>query len=132
MLTEKERHLRKIKKLEREKQEDQELDIKDEQNALDLLEVNLTNKLMMCTRFEEMREKLIGLNGGQPPTNEQYQAEEPEYWKWAIVNKAKMQRSQAETGIHEGVWENIRFLEEDAVINDKYKEYFTALPNNSE
>lgn len=90
-------------------------------NRLDLLEINIANKSMSIRYFELMRLKLIEMNNGKPPTNEQYQAEEPEYWKWFLTNKAKEQISQAKTGIHEGVWTNIRYLEEQSILNDNFQ-----------
>ena len=38
-----------------------------------------------------------------------------------LTNKAKEQVSERTTGIHEGIWENIRFLEEDSVLNPDFK-----------
>jgi hypothetical protein len=90
-------------------------------NELDLLEITMTNKIVMCARFEEMRNKLIEINGGVAPTNEQYQKEEPMYWKQFLENKAKEQASERATGISAGIWESIRMLEEEPVINQEFK-----------
>jgi len=90
-------------------------------NQLDLLEISIVNKAMMVKGFEVCRLKLIEINGGKVPTNEQYQAEEPKYWKWFLINKAKEQLSERQTGIKESVWMNIRYLEEPSVINPKYQ-----------
>lgn len=121
MLIEKERKQRKIKKLKKEQPEDYDLDIMNLENELDLLDVTMVNKIMMCLRFEQARKQIIKNNNGKVPTNEDHQKEEPEYWKWFIQQKAKEQLSQAKTGIHEGTWEVIRQLQEDALINPSYK-----------
>lgn len=90
-------------------------------NEIDLQEVTMTNKLAMCDRFEKARNKLIEMNGGQAPTNEQYQKEEPKYWKWFLERKALWQAKQRMTGISEGIWENIHYLEEPALINQAFQ-----------
>ena len=76
--------------------------------------IGLTNKGV------NVYNKLIELNDGEI-TNEQYQKEEPEYWKWFLSRKVLWQRSQAETGILEGVWENINYLEEKSLINPEFQ-----------
>ena len=98
-----------------------DLYIKELINRIDMLDINIANKAMVIKGFEKCRLKLIEINGSSYPTNEQYQKECPEYWKWFLINKAKEQRSERETGIREGVWENIRYLEEEAVINPAFK-----------
>jgi hypothetical protein len=98
-----------------------DLYLKQLENELDLLDVTVTNKVCMCLRFEEMRKKLIELNGGESPTNEQYQKEEPQYWKEFLTNRAKEQISERQTGVSAGIWESIRQLEEKSVINDSFK-----------
>lgn len=90
-------------------------------NQLDLLEINIANKAMSVRYFELMRIKLIEMNGNKPITNEQYQREEPEYWKWFLTNKAKEQSSARQNGIDEGVWMNIRYLEEPSILNPEFK-----------
>ena len=90
-------------------------------NDIDMLDLNIANKLIMCDRFEKARIKIIELNKGKAPTNKQYQKEEPEYWKWLLERKAIWQHQQASTGIHEGVWENIDHLEQPALINPAFQ-----------
>lgn len=90
-------------------------------NQLDLLEINIVNKAMMVRGFEACRVKLIELNGNKEITNEQYQKEQPEYWKWFLQKRAVEQNKQAKTGISEGVWMNIGYLEEPALLNDNYQ-----------
>lgn len=90
-------------------------------NRLDRIELQIVNKAMMVRGFEACRLKLIELNGGKPPTNAEYQLEEPKYWKWFLQKKALFQASQGQTGISEGVWENIHYLEEKPLINPNYQ-----------
>lgn len=90
-------------------------------NQIRLLEVTMTNKLAMVDRFEKVRLKLIEMNGGKAPTNEQHQAEEPEYWKWFLEKKALFQSRERLTGIREGIWENISLLEESALLNPEFQ-----------
>lgn len=97
-----------------------DLHIKNLINELDLLEINIANKSMSVRYFEKMRLKLIEMNGGTFPTNEQYQKEEPEYWKWFLTMRAKEQLSERQTGIKEGVWLNIGHLEQPAVLNEEF------------
>lgn len=89
-------------------------------NRLDMLDLLIADKSIRCDRFEKMRKKLIELNGGDI-TNEQYQAEEPEYWKWFLQKKALAQMTQRNTGIHEGIIENIHYLEETPLINPEFQ-----------
>jgi hypothetical protein len=98
-----------------------DLYIRELENQIDLLEVTLTNKAMMVKGFEACRLKLIELNGGKAPTNEEYQAECPEYWKWFLSKRALEQFRQSKTGIHQGTWENIEYLEEPALINPAFQ-----------
>lgn len=89
-------------------------------NRLDMLDLQIADKSIRCERYEQMRKKIIELNGG-PITNKQYQAEEPLYWKWFLEKKALAQLCQRRTGIHEGVVENIHYLEETPLINPQYQ-----------
>lgn len=90
-------------------------------NRLDTLEFGIVNKAMMVRGFEACRLKLIELNGGESPSNIEYQAEEPKYWKWFLQKKILFQASQAKTGITEGIWENVHYLEEKPLINPNYQ-----------
>ena len=98
-----------------------DIEIKRKQNEIDMIDLNIINRERMIEYFEKCRLKLIELNGGEPPTNEQYQAEEPEYWRWFLLRKALWQFKQAATGISEGIWENIDYLEEMPLINPAYR-----------
>lgn len=97
-----------------------DLYIKELINRLDLLELNIVNKIMSVNKYEQVRKKIIELNGGVP-TNEQYQKEEPHYWKWFLQKKALHQASERQSGIQEGVWMNMHYLEEPAVVNPEFQ-----------
>jgi len=90
-------------------------------NRLDGLEISIVNKIMSIRGFEACRLALIELNGGTPPTNKQYQDEEPKYWEWFLTKKALQQSKQRLTGIEEGVWDNIDYLESKPIINDNFQ-----------
>jgi len=98
-----------------------DIEIRRKKNEMDMIDLNIINKERMIEYFEKCRKKLIELNGGEPPTNEQYQKEEPEYWRWFLLRKALWQFKQANTGISEGIWENMNYLEETPLINKDYK-----------
>jgi len=85
------------------------------------LELQIISKASKCAYFEKLRQHLIKKNGGTSPTNEQYQAEMPEYWKWFLQRKALWQYKQRLSGISEGVWENIDYLEEQALLEPSYE-----------
>jgi hypothetical protein len=104
-----------------------DLYIRDLVNRVDMLDIQIVNKAMMVRGFEACRLKLIEMNGGKAPTNEQYQAEMPEYWRWFLTHKAKQQATERITGISQGVWENIRYIEEDEVINLNFHSPLTSL-----
>ncbi len=98
-----------------------DLEIKRVENDIFMKEIELADKIPMVEYFEKLRLKLIEFNSGNIPTNEQYQAEEPEYWKWFIQKKALNQFKQTQTGISEGTWEAIDHMEEIPVLNDNYQ-----------
>jgi len=90
-------------------------------NRLDTVELNIVSKAMMIKSFELCRLKLIELNGGKPPTNSDYQYEEPKYLTWVLQGIAIRQIKQRNTGITEGTWSNIDMLEEPALINSSFQ-----------
>lgn len=100
---------------------DTDLEMESKKNEIDLLDVNIVNKACMCSYFEKARKKIIENNEGNVPTNEQYQKEEPEYWKWFLGRKAIWQAKMRATGISEGVLENINYLEEPALIDSDFQ-----------
>jgi len=91
-----------------------DIEIERLKNEIELIDLELANKLAMIDRFEKARLKLIEQNG-KKFTDEQYQNEEPKYWKWYLLNKAKEQLGERQTGINAGVWMNVRNMEEDAL-----------------
>jgi len=120
MYLDKEEKLREIEKLNKEKKENYDIEIMRRENEIDLLDLSLRNKTGMMDKFEECRIKLIELNDGKI-TDEQFQAEEPEYWKWYLSKKAIDQGRERTTGISQGVWENIHYLEEPALLNEDFQ-----------
>ena len=76
-------------------------------NSMKALEVTMTNKIAMIRKFEEVRQKLIEMNGGDAPTNAEYQKETPQYWKWFFEKLSLWQVKAHATGITRGTWENI-------------------------
>lgn len=98
-----------------------DIEIRRLKNEIDLLEVTMTNKICMVDYFEKCRGALIKLNGGSPPTNKQYQSEEPEYWKWFLQKKMLNQHKQRVSGITEGIWDAVDQVEEIPAINQEYQ-----------
>lgn len=98
-----------------------DLQIKNLINRLDTIELDLVNKVCSCKQYELHRKRLIEMNDGKVPTNEQFQNEEPEYWRWFLARKALWQYKSRQTGIDVGVWENINYLEEPANIREDYQ-----------
>lgn len=93
-----------------------DLKILEMQNEIELTELSLVNKKSIVRNMERIRQELIKQNGG-PITNEQYQAEEPAYWKWFLERHALLERKQAETGIKFGTWLNMEHLEQPALLD---------------
>tara|TARA_Y100000361_G_C11154578_1_gene343259 strand:- start:201 stop:1046 length:846 start_codon:yes stop_codon:yes gene_type:complete len=91
------------------------------QNEIELEEISQVNKRSICINCEKIRQKLIELNGGKPFTNEQYQQEEPEYWKWEFSRKIVQQARQSQTGVQEGVWINLDHLEQPPLLNPAHE-----------
>ena len=98
-----------------------DIEVRRLENEIDLLDVTMTNKICMVDYFEKCRIKLIELNGGRAPTNEQYQAEDPEYWKWFLLKKALNQNKARSSGVDQGIWDAIDMFEEVPVLNEKYQ-----------
>lgn len=98
-----------------------DIEIRRIKNEIDLLEVTMTNKICMVDYFEKCRNALIRLNKDKVPTNKQYQAEEPEYWKWFLHKKMLNQIKTQKSGINEGIWDVIDQVDELPVINKEYQ-----------
>lgn len=84
---------------------------------IDSLQLSIKNKEYICQCYEEIRRKLMESNDGKGYTNEQYQAEEPEYWKWYFQNLVNHYQLQASTGVPEGVWKNLGHMQSPPVID---------------
>ena len=117
---EKERQIKDIKEFGADTGKYKDIEIERRKNEIELIEMDLINKLAVIDRFEIIRQKLIEQNGGKI-TDRQYQEEEPAYWQWFLKNKAKEQLAERQTGIREDIWENIRYLEEEAILNPANK-----------
>ena len=98
-----------------------DLEIDKINNNIGNLEVSLVNKLAMCNMFEKCRLKLIELNGGQAPTNEQFQKEQPEQQKWMLMQQARLQIDSRITGASEGTLLALDWLQEPALLNPEFK-----------
>jgi len=123
ILLDREERVRKIREWENGNQEDgkyPDIEIERLKNQIESIELDLCNELAKLDRFEILRKKLIKQNG-KPFTDKQYQAEEPDYWKWFLKERAKQQIAQANTGIEVGVWMNIANMEAEANLNPEYK-----------
>ena len=98
-----------------------DLEILLKQNQLFMEEVTVQNKLHSCKTMEKARAKLIEMNGGKAPSNEDYQKEMPKYWKWFLERKALWQSKERITGIKAGVWEVVEQLEQPPVLKEEYQ-----------
>lgn len=98
-----------------------DLEIDKLKNNIGNLEVALVNKLAMCNMFEKCRLKLIELNGGKAPTNEQFQAEQPEQQKWMLMQQARLQIDSRITGASEGTLLALDWLQEPAMLNPAFQ-----------
>ena len=119
LLLDKEEKIRQIKDWQNGKEKEDkypDIEIEKLKNEIELIDLELANKLAAIDRYETARKKLIEKNDSKF-TDKQYQAEEPEYWKWFLKNKARQQVSERQTGIKEGVWMNIGYVEEKAILN---------------
>lgn len=121
MYLDKEEKVRLIKDLTDKKEKNWDIEVFRAENEIDMLDLNLRNKIGMLDHFEVCRVKLIELNDGVAPTDKQYQDEEPAYWQWYLEKKAVHQLRERQTGVTEGVWENIHYLEEKALINKNFE-----------
>lgn len=121
MLIDKERHQRTIERLQGSDDPDADLDILEQQNAVDLLELSIINKRSICRNCEQIRQELIARNGGKAPTNAEYQAEEPAYWKWFLQRQAVLEHKERATGIRSGTWLNIEHLEQPALLDESHQ-----------
>lgn len=103
------------------KQKYYDIEIKRLENNIDQLEIDIANKAYRCDYFEKLRLKLIEINGGQEPTNEQYQKEEPDYIKWFLEKEMYHDLVSRQTGLRIGVIDNIEMLEDKPLINEDFQ-----------
>jgi len=116
-----EEHLRKIKYAKKGMEMDgyPDIEIARHQNEIDMIELQMVNKISSLEHFERVRQKLLADHGEF--TNEQYQAEEPEFWKWNMLRLALEEASERMTGIKAGTWQTIQQLEEPAPLTPEYQ-----------
>jgi hypothetical protein len=98
-----------------------DIEIKRLENRIDMDEMGIVNKAYSCEHYEKCRQKLIELNGGKEPTNEQYQKEEPDYVKWYLEREMYYDVVYRTQGIRVGTLNNIDLLEEQPLINKDFK-----------
>lgn len=93
-----------------------DLEIEKAKNEIDSLELSIRNKLAMVEAFEGFRQKLIKEHGDEQFTDEEYQNEEPLYWKWKFQKMVNHYQLQNATGVPEGLWNNIDMAGEQSMI----------------
>jgi len=98
-----------------------DLQILELENGNYMLELTLKNQLAKINNFEKIRLALIEKNGGKAPTNEQYQKEEPDFWRWELSRQALDEVRQRNTGITKGVFEAIQQIEATPVIDSNFQ-----------
>lgn len=96
-----------------------DLAIEEEEAEKSSLRNCLINTKASCERYEIIRQAMLKANWC-PFTNSQYQAEQPEYWKWNIANQAKHELVQRQTGITKWV---LQAIDSCSSINALFPEY---------
>ena len=70
------------------------------------------------TFFDKVIEKLIELNGGHPPTKEEFDADQPVYWERRFANQALDELLAAQTGVSGGNIRSMRRATAPTVLDD--------------
>jgi len=78
--------------------------------------IELHNQLGKTEKFEELRKQLIEMNGGKEFTNEQYQAEQTEYYQWFIADILLRDFLSAKTGLTPGSIEAHRMASGQSIL----------------
>jgi len=86
---------------------------------LDDTEYEIVDKKARCERYEYIRLEMEKLNWW-PITDEQYQQEEPEYWKWNLTNQARQELIQKNTWISKWV---VNALDMSSIENKLLPDY---------
>lgn len=81
--------------------------------------LEIINQETRIKNFKELLEKLIELNGGKSFTNEQFQAEQTEFYEWMLSNKIAREVLSKKTGIHEGTIEACQNLSKESLLPHK-------------
>lgn len=68
--------------------------------------------------FDSLIERLIELNGGHPPTKEEYDADQPVYWERRFANQALDELLAARTGVSAGNIRSMRRATAPTVLTD--------------
>ena len=68
--------------------------------------------------FDSLIERLIELNGGHPPTKEEYDADQPVYWERRFANQALDELLAAQTGVSAGNIRSMRRATAPTVLTD--------------
>lgn len=120
MYIEREKLQRKLNKLVDSKEEDSDLDSMETQRQIDDLDLQLVNKTKSLDYYEICRLELIKRNGREI-TNEQYQAEMPDYWAWRMKQLALQETNERQTGIKAGTWDIFEQIEAPAITNPNFQ-----------
>lgn len=83
--------------------------------------------------FDKLIQRLIDLNGGHPPTKEEFDADQPVYWERRFANQALDELLAAQTGVSGGNIRSMRRATAPTVLEDdvnRIKEGY-ADPSNS-
>lgn len=68
--------------------------------------------------FDKLIEELIELNGGHPPTKEEFDADQPVYWERRFANQALDELLAAQTGVSGGNIRSMRRASAPTVLKD--------------
>jgi len=95
-----------------------DLEILTQESLMRSLEIDITGKIRVIAGFETMRQALIKENGGKPPTNEQYQAEQPAYYEWLLSRKVLQELQARQTGLSLGLIDAHYMAARDPLLDD--------------
>ena len=112
MMIERERKLRSIEKKQKEcndknnpKYNDYDLDIYEQTRQIEDIEIRVTGLMKEIEVMETICTELETKNG-KPFTNEQFQQEEPDYWRKRLASQMHRSQVGAKTGIGEGNYDS--------------------------
>jgi len=76
------------------------------QNQMQGREIDIWGRLQVMQHFEKLRIEIIRQNDGKVPTNEEFQAEQPEYYHWFLQSDIFKEILERNTGIRCGTTES--------------------------